>query len=186
MSRRCKSSLTFIRKLIDSYIIIASPIAAPDHDAKPAERASSVLHLRLAAGRASVAARSRLCRRNLRPVRSDGACALAYWPFSRAPRQAELAEALSIEGPTLVRLLDQLCAAGLVTRREDPTDRRAKVLSLTKVGLGVVAKIEAELVELRANVLAKVSAADLEASLRVLQGDPKFCAARARSAGVGA
>ena len=73
-----------------------------------------------------------------------------------------------------MRLLDQLCAAGLVTRREDPTDRRAKVLSLTKVGLGVVAKIEAELVELRANVLAKVSAADLEASLRVFKAIQSF------------
>ena len=49
------------------------------------------------------------------------------------PRQNALAEAVGIEGASLVRLLDQLCAAGLVIRKEDPTDRRAKILSLTPV-----------------------------------------------------
>ncbi len=94
--------------------------------------------------------------------------------LAAAPRQSELAEALSIEGPTLVRLLDQLCAVGLVTRREDPTDRRAKVLNLTGAGKEAVATIEAELVELRATVLAKVSPADLEASLRVFKAIQSF------------
>src|SRR5690349_12504760 len=37
------------------------------------------------------------------------------------PRQNALAEAMGIEGPSLVRLLDQLSAAGLVVRKEDPT-----------------------------------------------------------------
>lgn len=85
------------------------------------------------------------------------------------PRQNALAEAVGIEGPSLVRLLDQLEAAGLVLRREDPTDRRAKVLSLTETGRSVVARIEADLDRLRKAVFAGVSASDLEASLRVLQ-----------------
>jgi len=85
------------------------------------------------------------------------------------PRQNALAEAVGIEGPSLVRLLDQLCAAGLVQRREDATDRRAKVLSLTSAGRAVVAKIEADLERLRAAVFGQVSAADLEASLRVFR-----------------
>ncbi|KAB1078214.1 MarR family winged helix-turn-helix transcriptional regulator [Methylobacterium soli] len=85
------------------------------------------------------------------------------------PRQSTLAEAVGVEGPTLVRLLDQLCAAGLVNRREDPTDRRAKVLTLTPAGEAAVATIEAELTQLRETVFAGVSAADLEASLRVFQ-----------------
>ena len=54
------------------------------------------------------------------------------------PRQNALAEAVGIEGPSLVRLLDQLEKAGLVVRKEDPTDRRAKVLSLTPAGRSVV------------------------------------------------
>jgi MarR family transcriptional regulator, transcriptional regulator for hemolysin len=85
------------------------------------------------------------------------------------PRQNALAEAVGIEGPSLVRLLDQLCAAGLVVRKEDPTDRRAKILSLTPAGQRTVAQMEAELNDLRAQVFADVDTADLEASLRVFQ-----------------
>jgi MarR family transcriptional regulator for hemolysin len=85
------------------------------------------------------------------------------------PRQNALAEAVGIEGASLVRLLDQLCAAGLVVRKEDPTDRRAKILSLTPVGERAVAMMEAELTELRERVFADVDTADLEASLRVFQ-----------------
>jgi len=85
------------------------------------------------------------------------------------PRQHAIADAMGVEGPTLVRLLDQLCAAGLVLRREDPNDRRAKALSLTASGQAVVAKIEAELSALRETVFANVSAKDLRASLRVFE-----------------
>lgn len=85
------------------------------------------------------------------------------------PRQNALADAVGIEGPSLVRLLDQLCTAGLVVRKEDPTDRRAKVLSLTPAGQRTVAQMEAELIALRGQVFADVDTADLEASLRVFQ-----------------
>jgi MarR family transcriptional regulator for hemolysin len=83
------------------------------------------------------------------------------------PRQNALAEAVGIEGPSLVRLLDQLEKAGLVLRKEDPLDRRAKVLSLTPAGRKVVARMEADLTRLREAVFADVAAADLEAGLRV-------------------
>src|SRR6478735_3052149 len=52
-------------------------------------------------------------------------------------RQVVLAEMVSIAGPSLVRLLDQLCAANLVRREEDPDDRRAKIISLTDEGRAV-------------------------------------------------
>jgi len=87
--------------------------------------------------------------------------------MAEAPRQNVLADAVGIEGPSLVRLIDQLAAAGLVVRREDPSDRRAKVLGLTARGRQVFERIEAELSTLRAQVFAGVSRADLEASLRV-------------------
>lgn len=85
------------------------------------------------------------------------------------PRQNTLADAIGIEGPSLVRLLDQLEKAGLVARREDPTDRRAKVLTLTPAGQTIVTRIEADLERLRNAAFAEVSAADLEAGLRVFQ-----------------
>ncbi|ACA19192.1 transcriptional regulator, MarR family [Methylobacterium sp. 4-46] len=84
------------------------------------------------------------------------------------PRQSALAEALGVEGPTLVRLLDQVEEAGLVTRREDPTDRRAKVISLTEEGRARVGAIEAEFDRLRGRLFAEVPDEDLRATLRVL------------------
>ncbi|MBN3774622.1 MarR family winged helix-turn-helix transcriptional regulator [Burkholderia sp. Se-20378] len=83
-------------------------------------------------------------------------------------RQGTLAEYVGIEGPSLVRLLDQLCAAGLARRDEDPHDRRAKTISLTAAGRAVTAKMEEDLRVLRAQVLKGVTRADLEATLRVL------------------
>jgi MarR family transcriptional regulator for hemolysin len=49
-------------------------------------------------------------------------------------RQKELAEALLIEGPSLVPLLDNLEANGYVERTEDPTDRRCKLIRMTPAG----------------------------------------------------
>ena len=94
------------------------------------------------------------------------------------PRQNALAEAVGIEGPSLVRLLDQLQAAGLVVRMEDPTDRRAKVLSLTPDGKRIVTLMEAELDALRTTVFADIDASDLETGLRGLQGAPEPCQRR--------
>src|SRR5258708_19911290 len=45
-------------------------------------------------------------------------------------RQKELATALGIEGPSLVRLLDSLERRGLIERREDERDRRPRAISL--------------------------------------------------------
>ncbi len=45
--------------------------------------------------------------------------------------QAELAEVLDLQPITLTRLLDKLCDSGLIERRPDPDDRRAKRLYLT-------------------------------------------------------
>lgn len=82
-------------------------------------------------------------------------------------RQGALAEALGVEGPSLVRVLDQLVAAGLMERREDPHDRRAKTLHLTDAGHALRAQVEDVLVELRRRLFNGVSEADLEACLRV-------------------
>lgn len=82
-------------------------------------------------------------------------------------RQGALAEELGIEGPSLVRLLDQICAAGLIERREDPSDRRAKTLHPTDAGLVLAATLEELLNGLRGQLMTGVSDADLAAALRV-------------------
>ena len=50
---------------------------------------------------------------------------------SEGLNQSELAEVLDLQPITLTRLLDKLCDSGLIERRPDPTDRRAKRLFLT-------------------------------------------------------
>jgi MarR family transcriptional regulator for hemolysin len=94
------------------------------------------------------------------------ACATPLLTASRlgsAVRQVTLADHVGIEGPSLVRLLDQLCAAGLMRRDEDPEDRRAKTVVLTEEGRAVTARMEEELVTLRAQALKGVSRSDMEA-----------------------
>lgn len=46
-------------------------------------------------------------------------------------KQSDLAEMLDLQPITLTRLLDRLCDCGMIERRADPNDRRAKRLFLT-------------------------------------------------------
>jgi MarR family transcriptional regulator for hemolysin len=82
-------------------------------------------------------------------------------------RQGAVADAIGIEGPSLVRLIDQLSAAGLIERREDPDDRRAKTLHLTAAGTIAAEQVETMLHDVRAGLLAGVTPEDLQACLRV-------------------
>ena len=56
---------------------------------------------------------------------------LARLDRSEGLNQSELAETLDLQPITLTRLLDKLCDSGLIERRPDPDDRRAKRLFLT-------------------------------------------------------
>jgi MarR family transcriptional regulator for hemolysin len=81
-------------------------------------------------------------------------------------RQGVLAEELGVEGPSLVRILDQLCAANLVERRDDPNDRRAKTLYLTPEGQALAVVVEDAVQVVRTRVLAGVSDVNLSTTLR--------------------
>jgi len=83
-------------------------------------------------------------------------------------RQVTLADYVGLEGASLVRLLDQLSAAGLVRREVDASDRRANALWLTEAGEELAAKIEVDLKRIRATVFANVAPQDFEGALRVL------------------
>jgi MarR family transcriptional regulator, transcriptional regulator for hemolysin len=84
-------------------------------------------------------------------------------------RQGHLAELIGIEGPSLVRLIDQLQMEDLVVRHEDPKDRRAKTLHLTPKGSGLAGHVDHVLQGMRANVLQNVSDDDLETTTRILR-----------------
>lgn len=82
-------------------------------------------------------------------------------------RQGELAESLGVEGPSLVRQIDQLCLEGLIERRRDPRDGRARTLHLTETGRALAARLDQVGDALRAKLLADVSDDDLATVLRV-------------------
>ena len=83
-------------------------------------------------------------------------------------RQGALAEALGVEGPSLVRVLDQLVSSGLIERREDAHDRRARTIHLTPAGHALREQVEAVLVKLRRQIFKDVEHADLQACVRVM------------------
>ena len=84
-------------------------------------------------------------------------------------RQGALADELGIEGPSLVRLIDLLAADGLVERREDATDRRAKTLHLTAAGDAKVEEINRVLRRVRASLLKDIGAEELAITFATLQ-----------------
>jgi MarR family transcriptional regulator, transcriptional regulator for hemolysin len=89
---------------------------------------------------------------------------------SEAPmRQNELAASLSLDGSSVVRLLDALESSGLVERCEDRADRRAKSLVLTPRGRRTVDQVERVSQDIRDLVLGEVSDEDLTGSLRLLE-----------------
>lgn len=83
--------------------------------------------------------------------------------------QKELAALVGIDGSSLVRLLDILCRQGLVERRVDAADARARLVHLTDAGRARVAEIRRELGKGEAEMLADLSDADIAAMLRNFQ-----------------
>lgn len=83
--------------------------------------------------------------------------------------QVQLARALGLEAPTVVRLLDRLVEKGWVTRRNCPHDRRAYRVELTPSARALCARIESVLTELRREALGGVSAAELGQAVRVME-----------------
>jgi MarR family transcriptional regulator for hemolysin len=84
-------------------------------------------------------------------------------------RQGMLAEEMGIEGPSLVRLIDLLQAEGLVERREDATDRRAKILHLTPTGEAKANEVNRVLRRVRAHLLKDIGNDDLATTFEALQ-----------------
>jgi MarR family transcriptional regulator for hemolysin len=124
---------------------------------------------------AQIAHTARLWRRvvdhRMRPFGLTQATWLPLLHLARAPapmRQKELAASLSLDGSSVVRLLDALQAAGLIERREDDADRRAKAIVLTPLGRETVAKVESAAQQVREDALAGLSDGELAAAAQVL------------------
>jgi len=77
-------------------------------------------------------------------------------------KQSELAEMLDLQPITLTRLLDRLCNSGLIERRSDPSDRRAKRLFLTPAARPLLERLADLGEEMMATALAGVSRESVE------------------------
>jgi MarR family transcriptional regulator for hemolysin len=91
-------------------------------------------------------------------------------------RPGVLAETLSLEASSLVRVVDQLIESGLLERHEDPHDRRAKILRLTAEGQKTAELMDQALRPFRRKLFGAFEPADVEACLRVLSGLPDVIA----------
>jgi MarR family transcriptional regulator for hemolysin len=83
-------------------------------------------------------------------------------------RPGAIADELGLEGPSLVRIIDLLVAEKLVTRKEDATDRRAKILSLTGKGRQRAQEIEQVVDGLRKDFLKNIAEEQLRATVQML------------------
>ncbi|OQM74605.1 MarR family winged helix-turn-helix transcriptional regulator [Manganibacter manganicus] len=121
-------------------------------------------------GRISRRWRTRLDER-LRQIGLTQARWIALLQLSRTGpvAQGELAERLGVEGPTLVRVLDNLEKQGLVERRPCDGDKRVKEIHLMDAARPVIEKIARISAELRAELLADIPGEDLRGALAVLR-----------------
>src|SRR5215470_12921869 len=106
----------------------------------------------------------------LRPFGLTEATWLPLVHIARAPappRQKDLAASMSLDGSSVVRLLDNLEAAGLIQRHEGE-DRRAKIIRLTPRGKAIADKVETVARRVRTDALAGLSDKDIETTVRVL------------------
>jgi MarR family transcriptional regulator, transcriptional regulator for hemolysin len=94
-------------------------------------------------------------------------------------RQTDLAATLTIESPSLVRLIDALERAGLVERLEDTDDRRSKRLWMTAAGRETYAKVAAIHASLADDFVKDVSEAELDLCYSVLDRVLRSIATRA-------
>ena len=79
----------------------------------------------------------------------------------------EIADTLKRNKAQVVRLVDELCKAGMVVRRPNPNDGRSKILSLTEQGAGFFHKIEAIEDRFASKLTDGIADEDLQAFFRV-------------------
>lgn len=83
--------------------------------------------------------------------------------------QSELAEALEIEQPSVVRLLDGLERQGLIVRAAVEGDRRAKHVKLTPLATQQVRELDELSAAVRAVLLQGIDAEEMKTTLSVLR-----------------
>ncbi|MDN3557730.1 transcriptional regulator SlyA [Halomonas maura] len=76
------------------------------------------------------------------------------WRLGDDQPQCDLARAIGVEAPSLVRTLDQLAEQGLIERRPCDQDRRTKRIFLTQAAMPLLERIDAVVSQARHEMLA--------------------------------
>lgn len=82
--------------------------------------------------------------------------------------QIQLAKAIGIEQPSLVRTLDQLEEKKLITRQTCANDRRAKRIKLTEEAAPIINQMETVIDDTRQEILSGMSPEDITLLLEML------------------
>lgn len=83
------------------------------------------------------------------------------WRLGDGQPQCDLARAIGVEAPSLVRTLDQLSEQGLVERRPCDQDRRTKRVYLTAAATPLLERIDDVVREARNEMLAGLDEAEV-------------------------
>ena len=110
---------------------------------------------------------------------------LARLEYNEGLKQTELAEMLDLQPITLTRLVDRLCANGLIERRADLGDRRVKRLYLTAQARPLMDRLANLGDDMMATVLERFDAKMIERMIGELGGvkDNLKAAIASRAAG---
>ena len=97
------------------------------------------------------------------------------WPIVAISRIGEgvrpgiIADAVGIEPSSVVRLIDLLADSGLIERRDDENDRRAKLIFLTAEGRKKAKQFETALIPLRRELLKGLTDKELDTCIHVFK-----------------
>lgn len=83
--------------------------------------------------------------------------------------QIQLAKAIGIEQPSLVRTLDQLEAKGLISRQICANDRRAKRILLMEKAEPLIKEMESVINKTRDEILSGISEQEVESMLNLVR-----------------
>jgi MarR family transcriptional regulator for hemolysin len=84
------------------------------------------------------------------------------WRLGDGQPQCDLARAIGVEAPSLVRTLDQLADQGLIERRPCEQDRRTKRVYLTQEATPLIERIDDVVTQARHEMLAGLSDSEVE------------------------
>ncbi|WP_372613457.1 transcriptional regulator SlyA [Halomonas sp.] len=90
------------------------------------------------------------------------------WRLGDGQPQCDLARAIGVEAPSLVRTLDQLADQGLIERQSCDQDRRTKRVFLTEAASPLLEKIDAVVTQARGEMLAGIGDEDVAQLAKLL------------------